>query len=120
MNEPWMQPACALEDIPDGGGRDATLQCGGEELPVMLLRESERVYAYVNICPHQGRMLNFAPDRFMVKDGAVVCSHHGASFRVTDGACLGGPCRGAPLRRLRARVSDGLVLVGPTRENSDA
>lgn len=120
MNDHRMQPACALEDIPDGGGRDATLHCDGDELPVMLLREGDQVHAYVNICPHQGRMLNFAPNRFMVKDGAVICSHHGASFRVTDGACLGGPCRGAPLRRLRTRVRDGRVLVGPMRENSNA
>jgi nitrite reductase/ring-hydroxylating ferredoxin subunit len=115
-----MQPVCALEDIPDGGGRDATVQYGGEEMPLMLLREGKRVYAYVNICPHQGRMLNFAPNRFMVKDGAVMCSHHGATFRVTDGACLGGPCRGAPLRPFRTLVQDGRVLVGPIKENSDA
>lgn len=120
MKEPRMQSACELEDISDGGGRDATLQCDGEELPVMLLRQGTRVHAYMNVCPHQGRMLNFAPNRFMVKDGAVMCSHHGATFRVTDGTCLGGPCRGAALRRLRTLVQDGRVLVGLIPESSDA
>lgn len=115
---PRMQRTCALADIPDGGGRDATYRREGRELPVVLLREADAVYAYVNVCPHQGRMLNFAPNRFMVRDGRLTCSHHGASFRVSDGACLGGPCRGAPLRRVKAVVHDGAVFIG--EENRDA
>lgn len=118
-NSGW-QTVCGLADIPDQGARDAEVQSGGRVLPIVLLRQADQVYAYLNVCPHQGRMLNFAPNRFMVKDGAVMCSHHGATFRVTDGACLGGPCRGAPLRRYRTLVQDGRVLVGPTKENSDA
>lgn len=117
MTESRLQRACALDDIPDGGGREAVLDRRDDQVPVMLLREGAEVYAYINICPHQARMLNFAPNRFMVRDGTVMCSHHGATFRVTDGACLGGPCRGAPLRPVNAVVQDGMVLIG---EKSDA
>lgn len=120
MSESDWQVVCRLEEIPEQGGREAEVRHHGDVLPVMLLRQAGRVYAYVNVCPHQGRMLNFAPNRFMVKDGAVMCSHHGATFRVTDGACLGGPCRGAPLRRLETLVRDETILVGPIQENSDA
>lgn len=117
MPETTLQRACALDDIPDGGGRETALQGRDGQLPVMLLREGARVYGYINVCPHQGRMLNFAPNRFMVRDGSVMCSHHGATFRVTNGACLGGPCRGAPLRPVTTVVQDGEVLIG---ESADA
>lgn len=115
MIDDGLQRACPLEHIPDGGGRETVLEARDGELPVMLLREGNYVFAYVNICPHQGRMLNFAPERFMVRDGTVMCSHHGATFRVRDGTCLGGPCRGAPLRPVRAVVQDGIVLIGESR-----
>jgi len=112
MTETAVQRAFPLNELPDGGAREAVYRDrDGEELPVVVLREAERVYAYLNVCPHQGRELNFAPDRFMVRDGVLMCAHHGATYRVADGACLGGPCRGAPLRALRAFVQDGDVLL---------
>ena len=112
MNESGLQRVCALEDIPEGGGRETVLENDEGQVPVMLLKQGGEVYGYVNVCPHQGRMLNFAPNRFMVRGGEVMCSHHGATFRVTDGACTGGPCRGAPLRPVAAVVQDGDVLIG--------
>lgn len=120
MSDPDWQVVCRLAEIPDQGAREAEIRRDGEALPVMLLRQDDRIYAYLNICPHQGRMLNFAPDRFMVREGTVMCSHHGATFRVSDGACLGGPCRGAPLRPLEAMVQDGRVLIDSTTEKDDA
>lgn len=120
MSDSGWQTVCGLADIPDQGARDAEVRSGGDVLPVVLLRQAGRVYAYLNVCPHQGRMLNFAPDRFMVQDGIVMCSHHGATFRVTDGTCIGGPCRGAALRRLNTLVQDGRVMINPIRETRDA
>lgn len=111
-----MKRVCALDEMTDGGGLDAEI---GNGLPIAVFREGDSVHAYVNVCPHQARMLNFAPDRFMVRNGVVTCSHHGATFRVSDGACLGGPCRGAPLRRLRAVVHDGEVFIGEENDNAD-
>lgn len=117
MTSKDLQLVCRLDDIPDGGGREAVLRRSDGELPVMLLREGARVYAYINICPHQGRMLNYGPDKFMVRDGTVMCCHHGATFRVSDGACVGGPCRGAALRRVRAIVQDGAVHIGESEND---
>lgn len=121
MSDSELHRACRLEEIPDGGAREASLRdASGDELPVVVLREGEQVFAYLNICPHQGRELNFAPDRFMVRDGALMCAHHGATYRVSDGACLGGPCRGAPLRALRTFVQDGRVLLAYGEDDTNA
>lgn len=82
-------PLCRLDDIPEGGAIAA--QAPGGEL--ILVRHGGRVFAWHNECPHQGRNLDYAPGQFLVRDGRILCAHHGATFAVDSGACLGGPCR---------------------------
>jgi nitrite reductase/ring-hydroxylating ferredoxin subunit len=70
------------------------------------------VYAYVNVCPHAGRALNWKPGAFLTRQGnLIMCSAHGAIFEIETGICVAGPCPGARLRALAARVSGGLVDV---------
>ncbi|MEX0899285.1 MAG: Rieske (2Fe-2S) protein [Gammaproteobacteria bacterium] len=101
---------CALEDIEDGAAR-------GFEIPEGLhdgfvVRRGERVYAYLNTCPHQGNPLNWKPGAFMTKNRELImCSVHGAIFEVESGLCVGGPCVGRQLQPLSARVVDGRIVV---------
>ncbi|MFT8244233.1 Rieske (2Fe-2S) protein [Roseomonas sp. BN140053] len=70
---------------------------------------------YVNSCPHLGLPLEPLPDRFLDRSGtAVVCSTHGARFRVADGFCVSGPCTGDSLERVPAELRDGVILVPET------
>ena len=84
---------CRVADIPDGGaiGVHVPSSTGGFDL--ILLRLTDRVFAYHNECPHAGRNLDYAPGQFLVSDARIVCAVHGATFAVDSGACLGGPCR---------------------------
>jgi nitrite reductase/ring-hydroxylating ferredoxin subunit len=84
---------------------------GGEPQGFILWRDGAVLAAYANRCPHAGRRLDFAPGRFLIRDGVLVCPAHGASFRLADGACLGGPCRGEGLTRRALREEGGRVLV---------
>jgi nitrite reductase/ring-hydroxylating ferredoxin subunit len=83
----------------------------GEE-SVILLRQGERVNAWLNICPHAGRRLDWAPGKFLISKGMLVCAAHGASFNVDNGECIGGPCKGESLRNVPVRVEHGEVLLG--------
>ncbi|HEY0180926.1 MAG TPA: Rieske 2Fe-2S domain-containing protein [Dokdonella sp.] len=101
---------CRLEDIPD---RDAialtaALDDGASEL--VVLRDGARAFAYHNECPHAGRRLDYAPGRFLVRDGRLICAAHGATFAVEGGACLGGPCRSG-LVAVAVEVVDGDVRL---------
>lgn len=100
MNE--ASPLCRLDEIPDGGAIGVTIESSTGGFGLILLREGEQVFAYHNECPHAGRPLDYAPGRFLVKESRLVCAAHGATFAVTSGACLGGPCRsglvGVPVR----------------------
>ncbi|MFC5739976.1 Rieske (2Fe-2S) protein [Dyella tabacisoli] len=102
---------CQLEDIPDGEAIavDAMLADGEESL--ILLRRGEAVHAYLNICPHAGRRLDWAPGKFLLKNDILVCAAHGASFRSDDGRCIAGPCRGEHLHHVPVRVDGGDVKL---------
>jgi nitrite reductase/ring-hydroxylating ferredoxin subunit len=85
-------------DVPEGEARGVTLSDGVEAVAV---RRHGALHAYVNRCPHQGTPLETFPDKFLNSDGSLlICSTHGARFRVEDGLCVSGPCKGERLQRL--------------------
>ena len=104
---------CALEQVPDGGATavDAMLADGEESL--ILLRRGEQVNGYLNICPHAGNRLDYAPGKFLLKNASLICAVHGAVFNQADGLCTGGPCRGQSLRGVPLRVVDGFICLDP-------
>ena len=108
------QALCRLGDIPDGGATaiDARLsESDGEATSLIVLRRGGAVQAYLNICPHAGRRLDYAPGQFLLKDRTMICAVHGASFNQADGLCVAGPCRGERLTRVSVRVEgDGIFL----------
>lgn len=84
----------SLADLPEGEPRE--VHAGDDSL--ILVRFGDRVHGYHNVCPHAGRALNWAPGRFLLQAGELVCAAHGASFQLSTGACTGGPCQGAALK----------------------
>jgi nitrite reductase/ring-hydroxylating ferredoxin subunit len=102
---------CELREIEDPGAKGFVIAA---DWPVhgFVVRRGDAVYAYVNACPHAGRMLHWKPDAFLTRDRRLImCSAHGAIFEIDTGLCVGGPCPGASLRRLPVRVAGGLVEV---------
>lgn len=101
---------CRLEDIPDGGAIAADIDSSTGGFSLILLRQGDRIFAYHNECPHAGRRLDWAPGKFLVKDGAVICAAHGATFDIASGAALAGPCRNG-LAPMTLQVRDGFVWL---------
>ena len=108
------QALCQLDDIPEGEAIAVDVSIDGELDSVILARRGQTVQAYFNICPHAGRRLDWAPGKFLMKDGVLICAAHGASFQASDGLCIGGPCRGEHLRALPVFVTDGEVRLNGT------
>jgi nitrite reductase/ring-hydroxylating ferredoxin subunit len=101
---------CRVVDIPDGGALGIDLDTTDGPVALILLRRGAEVFAYHNECPHAGRRLEYAPGKFMVRDGRLMCAVHGATFAVADGACCGGPAR-SDLVAQPIRIVDGEVLL---------
>lgn len=105
-------PLLTLEQLPDGGFADADAELDGEIESLVLYREGDQVRAWINVCPHAGRRLDWAPGQFLrSRDGLLVCAAHGASFELQHGECVAGPCRGESLRRVAVEVRDGAVWL---------
>ncbi|MDE2155032.1 MAG: Rieske 2Fe-2S domain-containing protein [Xanthomonadaceae bacterium] len=109
-----IRPLCRLEEIPDGAATalDVTLAVDGgmpERTSLIVLRHGEQVQGFLNMCPHAGSRLDYAPGRFLLKSDTLICAVHGAVFKQIDGLCIGGPCRGEHLRAVALRVADGAV-----------
>jgi len=102
----------ALNDIADGGFAEVEAMIDGDAESLVLYRLGEEVRAWLNICPHAGRRLDWAPGQFLKsKDGHLVCAAHGASFELDRGDCVAGPCRGDALRAVQVQVRDGEVWL---------
>ncbi|MCK8783269.1 Rieske 2Fe-2S domain-containing protein [Roseomonas sp. NAR14] len=111
MSAPTERVLCRLDEIPDGGARGFGAAPGGFT-GLFAVRRGERAFVFVNSCPHIGVPLEIVPDRFLDARGElIVCSVHGARFRVADGLCVAGPCLGDSLEAVPSRVQDGRLLV---------
>ena len=104
----------AFDSMEDGGFVEVDAVLDGDAESLILYREGQVVRAWLNVCPHAGRRLDWAPGKFLKsKEGHLVCAAHGASFELVNGDCIAGPCRGDSLRSVAVEVRDGeVVLVG--------
>ncbi len=102
----------SLDRLADGGFAEVEVTIAGDAESLLLYRAGDAVRAWLNICPHAGRRLDWAPGQFLMsKDGLLVCAAHGASFELSGGQCIAGPCRGDALRAVAVVVRDGAVWL---------
>jgi nitrite reductase/ring-hydroxylating ferredoxin subunit len=112
LNRDGRPALAALDAIADGGLLEVEAVVDGDAESVILHRHGAAVRAWLNVCPHAGRRLDWAPGSFLrSKDGLLVCASHGASFELDGGSCVAGPCRGDRLRAVAVAVRDGLVVL---------
>jgi nitrite reductase/ring-hydroxylating ferredoxin subunit len=101
-----------LEQLPDGGFLEVEARVDGDAESLVLYRDGAQVRAWLNICPHAGRRLDWAPGQFLKSaQGHLVCAAHGASFELVGGDCVAGPCRGDRLRAVPVTISGDAVRL---------
>ena len=102
----------ALDAIADGGFAAVDAMIDGTPESLILHRDGNAVRAWLNICPHAGRRLDWSPGEFLKsRDGLLVCAVHGASFELRHGECVAGPCRGDRLNPVALEIRDGQVFL---------
>lgn len=108
-----MTVLCRLDDLADPGSKAFTLRdIDGDEQEIFVVRQGARVFGYVNSCPHLRIPLALRPDRYLDYDKAhIQCATHGALFRIKDGKCIQGPCRGKSLRQVALDLVEGEIRL---------
>jgi len=105
-------PLIAVDSLVDGGFAETEALIDGDVESLVLYREGPSIRGFLNICPHAGRRLDWAPGQFLKsREGHLVCAAHGASFALVDGLCVAGPCKGDRLRAVAVQVRDGQVYL---------
>ena len=94
--------AVALDDLTEG--KPLRVEVAG--VPVMLVKQGEKIAALGAICPHAGGPL----DQGTIEGDRVICPWHGSAFCLSDGKVLRGPARD-PALAFEAHVRDGIVEV---------
>jgi nitrite reductase/ring-hydroxylating ferredoxin subunit len=108
---PGERVLCRVEDIAEGSARGFPA-APGSFTGLFAVKKDGRIHVYVNSCPHIGLPLEPLPDRFLdAKKQVIICSAHGARFRIEDGFCVTGPCAGESLEAVPVRIVDGQVVV---------
>lgn len=98
-------PGCREFSLPAQRPGQATDEEG------FLVLAAGRLFAYINRCPHKLLPLNWQSDEFLDSQNCyIVCANHGALFRIEDGVCVQGPCRGARLHGLQVTVENGKIF----------
>jgi nitrite reductase/ring-hydroxylating ferredoxin subunit len=83
----------------------------GEPTPAFAIRYRGKVHAYLNRCAHVAMELDWQEGVFFDADGRdLMCSSHGATYDAASGRCVGGPCNGGRLLKLRIEERNGMVF----------
>jgi nitrite reductase/ring-hydroxylating ferredoxin subunit/uncharacterized membrane protein len=77
-------PIMNADELPEG----QMMRVMVDELPVLLLRRGERVYAIAETCSHMGGPL---AEGELLDDNTVVCPWHGSRFSLETGKVMDGP-----------------------------
>lgn len=109
MTDHSSSPLCPFDDLPPGGVIEVQSGSGESVESLIVGRRGDGVRAWLNVCPHAGRSLSWAPGRFLIENDLLICAAHGASFEMDQGRCVHGPCRGASLTAVAVEVRDGAV-----------
>lgn len=100
-------------DLPEWGIVALTVEITSEPVSIIVHCHGQGLTAWYNVCPHEGRRLDYAPGKFLIDKDRLVCAAHGACFRLADGECVSGPCRGESLRAVIVRQdATGGLLFG--------
>ena len=86
---------CHLNDVEEEESREFYIPAAEGEKSIIAVKKDGIFALYENNCPHLGVPMNIEPDRFLdIEKNFIMCSTHGALFKIDDGECVHGPCMG--------------------------
>ncbi len=104
----------SAELIERGKGVRFDVMTDGSAATAFVVRYDSKVHAYLNRCAHVAMELDWNEGEFFESSGLyIMCATHGAVYTPEQGKCVGGPCRGASLRKLLVEERDGTVFWQP-------
>lgn len=102
-----------LSDIAPGAAIVRDYREGDAWYSLLIARDKDgAARVYENICPHAQSPLERFDGRVLVQERRyLVCAMHGASFRIDNGECVGGPALGLCLTSVDHIIDGDHILL---------
>ena len=111
----------SLDAIPEPGAREYRFGRGKSAFSMFVVRRGDRVYGYVNICPHYSSALNCRENAFLNDAGTLIrCSAHFAEFRIEDGFGVAGAAENCWLDPVPVEVVGRTIRIRSLPDSGDA
>ena len=103
-----MPQLCHINDINNNQGKGFNIE--GQK--IVVVKKYDQIHIYKNSCPHLGIQLEMVPDQFLDNsDSLIMCSMHGALFRIEDGYCISGPCLDQSLQAIPFQIENDHIVI---------
>ena len=99
---------CSKDEISEGYAKGFLIG----ERNIFAVKKNNIIYVYENKCPHLNIELEWLEDQFLDSEKEyILCSTHGALFKIEDGLCFSGPCKGQTLTPIRIKIDNDWVFI---------
>jgi len=101
-----------LDTIADDNAKEFVFGRGTTVFSMFVVRRADKVFGYLNICPHYSSPLNCREGEFLSDDRSRIrCSAHFAEYRIEDGWGVAGAGEGCWLDPVPVHVEDGMIVI---------
>lgn len=109
----------AMDEMSPGTVRVFQVDSGEKPEEIILTRTKAGFRAYQNRCRHIPVSLDWGDGEVLDESGEMLqCKTHGALYRMEDGLCVAGPCKGRALLPVGIEERGrGVYLKGDMKEN---
>jgi nitrite reductase/ring-hydroxylating ferredoxin subunit len=102
----------SIEDLADGDAKEYVFGRGASAFVMFVVRQGERLYGYLNLCPHSSLPLNYRAGEFLNEAKTRIrCTMHFAEFRIEDGFGVLGAAENCWLDPVPVEVADGKIRI---------
>lgn len=107
-----------IAEIELGRAKEYVFGRGTTTFSMFVVRQgNDRVYGYLNLCPHYSQPLNYRSGAFMNENGTRIrCTMHFAEFRVEDGYGVSGAAERCWLDPVPVVLKDGIIHIAMLEE----
>ncbi len=109
MNKHYL---CSTSALGDSQAKGISLHKENQsDVSIIVLKQQNEFYAYINQCPHRNIQLEWNKDEFFDESGTFLhCSTHGALFSPKTGECIAGPCQFQSLEKVTIFIEDNSIF----------
>ncbi len=103
---------CLESDLVEGAARPFQYRLDGVKREGLILRASHEIVAFENVCRHLPVSLDGGTGDFLITArNHLICHAHAATYGVSTGLCVRGPCAGLSLKRIPVTVRKNEVWI---------